>query len=72
MYFLLGCLLVIALVLEPGKTAPVTHDVDKLGAVASESAICSNIGIGLLKRGVRAPYCSGTLVLTHVTTGECC
>ena len=72
MYFLLGYLLVIALVLEPGKTVPVTHDVDKLGAVASESAICSNIGIGLLKRGVRVPYCSSILALTHVTTGECC
>jgi len=31
---------------------PSVSSIDKKGAVASESAICSNIGIELLKRGV--------------------
>jgi hypothetical protein len=33
---------------------PPESTIDKKGAVASESTICSNIGIELLKRGVRA------------------
>jgi gamma-glutamyltranspeptidase/glutathione hydrolase len=32
---------------------------DKLGAVSSESKICSEIGIGLLERGVDPAFDSG-------------
>jgi gamma-glutamyltranspeptidase len=34
------------------SAGPVESSKDKWGAVASESSICSNIGIELLKRGV--------------------
>jgi hypothetical protein len=34
------------------NASPTASTIDKKGAVASESAICSNIGIELLKRGV--------------------
>lgn len=34
------------------NASPTAYHIDTKGAVASESTICSNIGIGLLKRGV--------------------
>jgi hypothetical protein len=57
MYVLSGFLLICALVPLYVEGTAIVHDTDKLGAVASESAICSTIGIELLKSGVRAPSC---------------
>ena len=46
---------------------------ESLGAVASESKLCSEIGIELLKRGVsQHRHMSRVLWAEHVTSGECC
>ena len=44
---------------------------DKLGAVSSESRICSEIGIGLLERGVRLVHGLSSKKANHMTLGEC-
>jgi hypothetical protein len=41
---------------------PASHEVDKLGAVASESSVCSDIGIGILKDGGNAADAVGSLL----------
>lgn len=44
-----------------------TAEKDKLGAVASESKICSEIGIGLLERGVNHAFESHFKVIMLIT-----
>jgi hypothetical protein len=45
---------------------------DKLGAVSSESRICSEIGIGLLERGVRFTQRNVQAKrANHMTLGKC-
>ncbi len=51
-WILLGALAVTQVALA--NPIPVCAGQDKLGAVASESSICSNIGIDLLKAGGNA------------------
>lgn len=47
-------LLLLALLPQSLSTAVVRLE-DSLGAASSESRVCSEIGIGLLKRGVSSP-----------------
>lgn len=55
MAMLLKCALAVSpLLLQAGASPLLVQEPDHLGAVASESEICSNIGIELLKAGGNA------------------
>jgi len=51
---LLSALWSFGLLANTAYAAPAPHEVDKLGAVASESSVCSKIGIDILKQGGNA------------------
>ena len=62
---LLGC--------YPIRASPVDtmhHSMDKKGAVASESRICTEIGIELMKRGVSIQRSKYLYAITHVNQGN--
>lgn len=65
---LLGALAITQTVLANPVAVPVCAGQDKLGAVASESSICSKIGIDLLKAGGNAADAVSTYLAMRTTT----